>query len=150
MKELSHISIADLRMLASDRYSYLWYCQVNNIQTAQPIDHFILILLNHVLGARHRLPFTECPRTKLAIVNRSRQVPTLSEQIAYYTINCKKALCLSSWFKPPHLSFALTSRFMWYLSSVVFVLFSAVCNRRQYLPVRSWIALQFICNHSLI
>jgi len=51
-----------------------------------------LKLSGRELGARHRLPFTECPRTKLAIVNRSRQMPAQSEQIAYHTINRKKAL----------------------------------------------------------
>ena len=51
-----------------------------------------LKLSGRELGARHRLPFTICPRTKLAIVNRSRQMPAQSEQIAYHTINRKKAL----------------------------------------------------------
>ena len=73
-----------------------WYCQVNDIQTAQPIDGFIPFVLGHDLGARHRMPFTKCPRTKLAIVNRSRQVPSQLEQISYHAINCKKALSLSS------------------------------------------------------
>ena len=72
------------------------YCQVNEIETAQPIDGYIPLLSGHNLGARHRLPFTECPRAKLAIVNRSRQMPTQPEQIAYHAINRKKALCLSS------------------------------------------------------
>ena len=53
-----------------------------------------LTLSSRKLGARHRLPFTECPRTKLAIVNRSRQMPAQSEQIPYYAIYCKKALSL--------------------------------------------------------
>ena len=53
-----------------------------------------LKLSSRELGARHRLPFTECPRTKLAIVNRSRQMPAQSEQIPCYAIYCKKALSL--------------------------------------------------------
>ena len=72
------------------------YCQVNEIETAQPINNYIPLLSGHNLGARHRLPFTECPRAKLAIVNRSRQMPTQPEQIAYHAINRKKALSLSS------------------------------------------------------
>ncbi len=76
-------------------HSSFRYRQVNDIQTAQLIDRFILLLLNYVLSARHRLPFTKCPRTKLAIVNRSRQMPAQSEQIPYYAIHCKKALSLS-------------------------------------------------------
>jgi len=52
------------------------YCQVNVIQTSQPIDSFTPSLSGHNLGTRHLLPFTKCPRAKLAIVNRSRQVPT--------------------------------------------------------------------------
>jgi len=55
------------------------YCQLNDIQTALPIDGFIPLLLGHDLGARHLLPFTECPRAKLAIVNCSRQMPAQSE-----------------------------------------------------------------------
>ncbi len=72
------------------------YCQLNVIQTSQPIGSFTPFLSGHDLGARHLLPFTKCPQPKLAIVNRSRQVPTQSEQIAYYAINRKKALSLSS------------------------------------------------------
>jgi hypothetical protein len=72
------------------------YCQLNDIQTAQPIDGFIPLLFGHNLGARHFMPFAIFPRAKLAIVNRSRQVPTQSEQISYHAINRKKALCLSS------------------------------------------------------
>ena len=72
------------------------YCQLNNIRTAQPIGEFIPSLLFHILGARHLLPFTECLRAKLAVVNRSRQVPTQRKQIADYTINRKKSLSLSS------------------------------------------------------
>jgi len=34
-----------------------------------------LKLSSHELGARHHLPFAKCPRAKLAIVNRSYQVP---------------------------------------------------------------------------
>jgi len=73
-----------------------WYCQVNEIETAQPIDSYIPLLSGHNLGVCHLLPFTKCPRAKLAIVNRSRQVPTQSEQISYHTINREKALSLSS------------------------------------------------------
>jgi len=72
-----------------------WYCQLNDIQTAQPIGGFIPLLSGHDLGAGHLLPFTECPRAKLAIVNRPRQVPTQSEQISYHAIHCKEALSLS-------------------------------------------------------
>jgi hypothetical protein len=72
------------------------YCQLNDIQTALPIDGFIPLLFGHDLGARHLLPFTECPRAKLAIVNRSRQMPTQPEQIAYNAINGEKALRLAS------------------------------------------------------
>ncbi len=72
------------------------YCQLNDIQTALPIDGFIPLLFGHDLGARHLMPFTECPRAKLAIVNRSRQMPTQSEQIAYNAINGEKALRLAS------------------------------------------------------
>ena len=39
----------------------VWYCQLNDIQTAQPINGFIPLLLGHDLGAGHLLPFTECP-----------------------------------------------------------------------------------------
>jgi len=71
------------------------YCQVNDILTSQPIDGYIPLLSGHNLGACHLLPFTKCPRAKLAIVNRTRQVPTQPEQIAYHAINRKKALSLS-------------------------------------------------------
>ena len=71
------------------------YCQVNVIQTTQPINGFIPLLLGHNLGARHLTPFAKCPRSKLAIVTCSRQVPTQPEQIAYHTVNRKKALRLS-------------------------------------------------------
>lgn len=70
------------------------YCQVNDIQTAQPIDGFIPLLLGHNLGARRLLPFTECPRAKFAIVNRAHQVPAQPELIAYHAINRKKTLSL--------------------------------------------------------
>jgi hypothetical protein len=72
------------------------YCQLNDIQSAQPIDGFIPLLSGHDLGARHLMPFTKCSRAKLAIVNRSSQVPSQSEQISYHAINRKKALSLSS------------------------------------------------------
>ena len=86
-----------LRYIVIDEmHTYRGYCQVNEIETVQPIDGYIPLLSGHNLGARHRLPFTECPRTKLAIVNRSRQMPTQPEQIAYHAINRKKALSLSS------------------------------------------------------
>jgi len=88
------------------------YCRVNDIRTAQPIDGFIPLKSGHDLGACHLLPFTECPRAKLAIVNRSRQAPTQSEQIAYHAVHRKKALSLSSQFEPTHLSFALASWLM--------------------------------------
>ena len=88
------------------------FCQVNDIQTAQPIDDSTLLLLGHIFGARHLMPFTKCPRAKLAIVNRSCQVPTQPEQIAYHTVNRKKALRLPRRFEPTHLPFALTSWFM--------------------------------------
>jgi len=70
------------------------FCQVSDTETAQAIDGYIPLLLGHDLGARYRLPFTECPRAKRAIVNRSRQMPTQPEQIAYHAINRKKALSL--------------------------------------------------------
>ena len=69
-------------------------CQVNDIRAAQRIDGFIPLLFGQHLGAGHLMPFTKCPRAKLAIVNRSRQVPTQPEQIAHHTINRKKALRL--------------------------------------------------------
>ena len=72
------------------------YCQLNDIQTAQPIGGLIPFLSFHILGARRLLPFKECLRAKLMVVNRSRQVPTQPKQIADYTINRKKALSLSS------------------------------------------------------
>jgi len=71
-----------------------WYCQVNDIQTEKPIVSPIPLLSGHDLGARYHLPVTKCPRAKLAIVNRSRQVPTQPEQIAYHAIDRKKALRL--------------------------------------------------------
>jgi len=70
-------------------------CQVNDIRATQRIDGFIPLLFGQHLGAGHLMPFTKCPRAKLAIVNRSRQVPTQPEQIAYQAINRKKALSLS-------------------------------------------------------
>ena len=81
--------VAENRIMKTQRF-----CQVNVIETEQPIDSYIPLLLGHNLGAGHLLPFTKCPRAKLAIVNRSRQVPTQSEQIAYHTVNRKKTLRL--------------------------------------------------------
>jgi hypothetical protein len=104
--------IRDSRPKAGVGTASIGYCQVNEIETVQPIDGYIPLLLGHNLCARHLLPCTKCPRAKLAIVKRSRQVPTQSEQIAYHAINRKKALSLSSRFEPPHLSFALASWFM--------------------------------------
>jgi hypothetical protein len=87
-------------------------CQVNAIDTAQPIDGFIPFLLSHDLGARHLLLFTECPLAKLALVNLSRQVSTESEQISYDAVNRKKALSLPSRTEATHLSLPLASRLM--------------------------------------
>jgi hypothetical protein len=61
------------------------------VETGQPIYGYIPLLLSHDLGTRDLPPFRKCPRAKLAIVNRSRQVPTQSEQISYHAINRKKA-----------------------------------------------------------
>ena len=76
--------------------SLLRYCQLNDIKTAKPTGGFIPLLSGNDLGAGHLLPFTECPRAKLAIVNRSCQMPAQSEQVPNHTIHCKEALSLSS------------------------------------------------------
>ena len=89
---VSGLAVLDL----DPRHGADGYCQLNDIQTAQPIGGFIPLLSGHDLGAGHLLPFTECPRAKLTIVNRPRQVPTQSEQISYHAIHCKEALSLSS------------------------------------------------------
>ena len=70
-------------------------CQLNDIQTAQRIDGFIPLPLGYSLSAGHLLAFTKCPRTKLPIVDRSRQMPAQLEQIPYHAIHCKEALSLS-------------------------------------------------------
>ena len=74
----------------------IWYCQLNDIQTAQPIGGLIPFLSFHILGACRLLLVKECLRGKLTVVNRLRQVPTQPKQMADYTINREKTLSLSS------------------------------------------------------
>jgi len=71
-----------------------------------------------------------------------------SEQVSDRAMNREKSLGLTGGFEPTHLSFALASKFVGYLSPVVFVLFGAMYNRRHHLPVRGRIALQFVGYHS--